>query len=34
MVAAAKQSLSGPAFDEEQGSLLEIVADGIVDRYG
>ncbi len=34
MVAAAKQSLSGPAFDEEQRSLLEIVADGIVDRYG
>jgi geranylgeranyl pyrophosphate synthase len=34
MVAAAKQSLSGPAFDEEQSSLLEIVADGIVDRYG
>ena len=34
MVAAAKQSLSGPAFDAEQSSLLEIVADGIVDRYG
>ena len=34
LVGAAKQSLSGPAFDEEQRSLLEIVADGIVDRYG
>jgi geranylgeranyl pyrophosphate synthase len=34
MAAVAKQSLSGPAFDEEQSSLLEIVADGIVDRYG
>jgi geranylgeranyl pyrophosphate synthase len=34
MVAAAKRSLSGPAFDAEQRSLLEMVADGIVDRYG
>jgi geranylgeranyl pyrophosphate synthase len=34
MVAAAKRTLSGPAFDEEQRSLLEMVADGIVDRYG
>ena len=34
MVADAKRSLSGPAFDEEQRSLLELVADGIVDRYG
>jgi len=34
MVAAAKRSLSGPSFDEEQSSLLEMVADGIVDRYG
>lgn len=33
MVAEAKRSLSGPAFDEEQRSLLELVADGIVDRY-
>jgi geranylgeranyl pyrophosphate synthase len=34
MVEAAKQSLSGPAFDDEQRELLAIVADGIVDRYG
>jgi geranylgeranyl pyrophosphate synthase len=34
MVAAAKRTLSGAAFDEEQRSLLEMVADGIVDRYG
>jgi geranylgeranyl pyrophosphate synthase len=34
MVTAAKRNLSGPAFDEEQRSLLELVADGIVDRYG
>ena len=34
MVSAAKRILSGPAFDEEQRSLLEMVADGIVDRYG
>jgi geranylgeranyl pyrophosphate synthase len=34
MVAAAKRSLSGPAFDAEQRELLELVADGIVDRYG
>jgi geranylgeranyl pyrophosphate synthase len=33
MVAAAKRSLAGPAFDDEQRSLLEMVADGIVDRY-
>jgi geranylgeranyl pyrophosphate synthase len=34
MVAAAKQELSAAAFDAEQRSLLEMVADGIVDRYG
>ncbi|MDQ2939563.1 MAG: polyprenyl synthetase family protein [Actinomycetota bacterium] len=34
MVAAAKRSLLGPSFDQEQSSLLEMVADGIVDRYG
>ena len=34
MVAAAKQRLSAAAFDAEQRSLLEMVADGIVDRYG
>jgi geranylgeranyl pyrophosphate synthase len=34
MVAAAKNRLSGAAFDEEQRNLLEMVADGIVDRYG
>jgi len=33
MVAAAKRSLAVPAFDSEQRSLLELVADGIVDRY-
>jgi geranylgeranyl pyrophosphate synthase len=34
MVAAAKRTLSASAFDEEQRSLLVMVADGIVDRYG
>jgi geranylgeranyl pyrophosphate synthase len=34
MVAVAKQELSAAAFDAEQRSLLEMVADGIVDRYG
>jgi geranylgeranyl pyrophosphate synthase len=34
MVAAAKRTLSASAFDEEQRSLLGMVADGIVDRYG
>lgn len=33
MVAAAKHGLSAAAFDAEQRSLLEMVADGIVDRY-
>lgn len=33
LVAAAKRTLGGPAFDPEQRSLLEMVADGIVDRY-
>jgi geranylgeranyl pyrophosphate synthase len=34
MVGSAKRHLSGAAFDEEQRELLEMVADGIVDRYG
>jgi len=34
MVAAAKHGLSAAAFDAEQRSLLEMVADGLVDRYG
>ena len=34
MVAAAKRTLSGAAFDAEQRELLEIVADGVVERYG
>ena len=34
MVAAAKRRLSAAPFDAEQRSLLEMVADGIVDRYG
>jgi geranylgeranyl pyrophosphate synthase len=34
MVAAAKQRLSAAPFDAEQRELLEMVADGIVDRYG
>ncbi len=34
MVAAAKHELSAAAFDAEQRSLLEMVAGGIVDRYG
>jgi len=34
MVAEAKRSLAGSTFDSEQRSLLEMVADGIVDRYG
>ena len=34
MVAAAKRELSGAAFDDEQRELLEIVADGVVERYG
>ncbi|MEK6252413.1 MAG: polyprenyl synthetase family protein [Actinomycetota bacterium] len=34
LVAAAKHGLSAAAFDAEQRSLLEMVADGIVDRYG
>ncbi len=33
MVAAAKGQLEGPAFGPEQRELLEMVADGIVDRY-
>ena len=33
MVAEAKRSLTGSTFDSEQRSLLEMVADGIVDRY-
>jgi geranylgeranyl pyrophosphate synthase len=34
LVAAAKRTLAAPAFDAEQRELLEMVADGIVDRYG
>ena len=33
MVAAAKRSLASPVFDPEQRSLLEMVADGVVERY-
>ncbi len=33
MVAAAKQRLAGPAFAPEQRRLLELVADGVVQRY-
>jgi len=33
IVAEAKRSLEGPAFDAEQRELLGLVADGIVDRY-
>ena len=33
MVAEAKSSLAGPAFDSEQRELLGLVADGIVNRY-
>jgi geranylgeranyl pyrophosphate synthase len=34
LVAAAKRTLAAPQFDPEQRELLEMVADGIVDRYG
>jgi geranylgeranyl pyrophosphate synthase len=34
MVAAAKRDVAGGTFDEEQQELLEIVADGVVERYG
>jgi geranylgeranyl pyrophosphate synthase len=33
MVATAKQHLDSPAFDPEQRHLLELVADGVVQRY-
>ena len=33
IVAAAKRRLEGPAFDAEQRALLELVADGVVERY-
>jgi geranylgeranyl pyrophosphate synthase len=33
MVTAAKRSLAAPVFDAEQRSLLEMVADGVVERY-
>jgi geranylgeranyl pyrophosphate synthase len=33
MVASAKGQLTGAAFDAEQRELLEMVADGLVDRY-
>jgi geranylgeranyl pyrophosphate synthase len=33
MVATAKQRLASPAFDPEQRRLLELVADGVVQRY-
>jgi geranylgeranyl pyrophosphate synthase len=34
MVAVAKRDMQRAAFDEEQQELLEIVADGVVERYG
>ena len=34
MVADAKRRLADPAFEPEQRELLDMVADGIVDRYG
>ncbi len=33
MVAEAKRSLAAPVFDAEQRELLEMVADGVVERY-
>jgi geranylgeranyl pyrophosphate synthase len=33
MVAAAKRRLEGPSFSPEQRQLLELVADGVVQRY-
>jgi hypothetical protein len=33
LVAAAKLSLGSPAFDTEERRLLELVADGVVQRY-
>jgi hypothetical protein len=33
MVAAAKRRLEGPGFAPEQRQLLELVADGVVQRY-
>ncbi len=33
MVAGAKEQLGSPAFDPEQRQLLELVADGVVQRY-
>ena len=33
MVAAAKRQLESPAFEPEQRRLLELVADGVVQRY-
>jgi geranylgeranyl pyrophosphate synthase len=34
LVAEAKRSLAAAGIDEEQRELLEMVADGVVDRYG
>ncbi len=34
LVAAAKRSLAAAGIDDEQRALLEMVADGVVDRYG
>jgi geranylgeranyl pyrophosphate synthase len=34
MVASAKRKLGASTFDQEQRELLEMVADGLVDRYG
>jgi geranylgeranyl pyrophosphate synthase len=34
LVAEAKRSLAAAGIDEEQQQLLEMVADGVVDRYG
>ena len=33
MVATAKRRLDSPAFDPEQRQLLDLVADGVVQRY-
>ena len=33
IVASAKRRLEGPAFEAEQRELLELVADGVVERY-
>jgi hypothetical protein len=33
MVAAGKRAIDGAGFDPEQRQLLELVADGVVQRY-